>query len=307
MATAAVAAAISLKEAMDRFGLKGTIKVFGSPGEEIVASRPYMIRAGLFEGVDAVIDNHSSSGFGTEYGVGGNALFSTIFSFKGKTAHAAGAPWVGRSALDAVEIMNVSTNFLREHLPLSHRLHYVILEGGEAPNVVPDKASVWYYVRNTDERLEEMYQKVVNCAKAGALAAGVELSSMRVISAIHQRHANKAAAELIQKNIKEYKLNRIVVASCSPLLHEHTFRGATEAGGLNPFFFHMVNIREHDSWVHTDRQEATDKAKALATRTPIFLSLSRSRRSMFRLAMARSSRLSPLPGSSMIPSWMTRP
>ena len=70
--------------------------------------------------------------------------------------------------------------------------------------------------------------------------------------------------ELIQKDIREFKLNRVVVASCSPLLHEHTFRGATEAGGLNPFFFHMVNIREHDSWVHTDRREATEKAKALA-------------------------------------------
>ena len=202
MCTAAVAAAIAVKQAMDAHGTKGTIKVFGSPAEEIVASRPYMIRAGLFEGVDAVIDNHSSSGFGTDYGVGGNALFSTIFTFKGKTAHSAGAPWVGRSALDAVEIMNVATNYLREHLPLTHRMHYVVLEGGEAPNVVPDKASVWYYVRNTDERLEDMYQRVVDCAKAGALAAGVELASMRVISAIHQRHANKAAAELFQKNIE---------------------------------------------------------------------------------------------------------
>jgi aminobenzoyl-glutamate utilization protein B len=202
MCTATAAAAIALKETMAAHGIKGTIKVFGSPAEEIVASRPYMIRAGLFEGVDAVIDNHSSSGFSTEYGVSGNALYSTIFTFKGKTAHAAGAPWLGRSALDAVEIMDVAANFLREHLPLSHRLHYVILEGGEAPNVVPDKASVWYYVRNTDERLEDMYQRVINCAKAGALAAGVELASMRVVSAIHQRHANKAAAELFQKNIE---------------------------------------------------------------------------------------------------------
>ncbi len=202
MATAAVSAAIAVKEAMDRFGLKGTIKVFGSPGEEIVASRPYMIRAGLFEGVDAVIDNHSSSGFGTEYGVNGNALFSTIFSFRGRTSHAAGAPWAGRSALDAVEIMDVAANFLREHLPLSARLHYVILEGGEAPNVVPDKAAVWYYVRNTDERLLEMYDRVVACAKAGALASGTEMLPPRVISAIHQRHANKAAAELFQKNIE---------------------------------------------------------------------------------------------------------
>src|SRR5512138_1069844 len=200
MCTAAAAAAIAVKEAMVAHGIKGTIKVFGSPAEEIVASRPYMIRAGLFEGVDAVIDNHSSSGFGTEYGVGGNALFSTIFTFKGKTSHAAGAPWVGRSALDAVEIMNVATNYLREHLQLSHRLHYVILDGGEAPNVVPDRARVWYYVRNTDERLEDMYRRVVDCAKAGALASGTELASMQVVSAIHQRHANKAAAELFQKN-----------------------------------------------------------------------------------------------------------
>jgi aminobenzoyl-glutamate utilization protein B len=152
--------------------------------------------------VDAVIDNHSSDGFGTGYGVGGNALFSTIFTFKGKTAHSAGAPWVGRSALDAVEIMDVATNYLREHLPISQRMHYVILEGGEAPNVVPDKASVWYYVRSTDEGLEDMYRRVVDCAKAGALAAGVELASMRVVSAIHQQHASKAAAELIQKNIE---------------------------------------------------------------------------------------------------------
>lgn len=202
MCTAAAAAAIAVKEAMVAHGLEGTIKVFGSPAEEIVASRPYMIRAGLFEGVDAVIDNHSSSGFGTGYGVDGNALFSTIFTFKGKTSHAAGAPWVGRSALDAVEIMNVATNYLREHLPLSHRLHYVVIEGGEAPNVVPDRARVWYYVRNTDERLEDMYKRVVDCAKAGALASGTELASMQVISAIHQRHANKAAAELFQKNIE---------------------------------------------------------------------------------------------------------
>jgi len=202
MCTAAAAAAIAVKEAMVAHGIKGTIKVFGSPAEEIVASRPYMIRAGLFEGVDAVIDNHSSSGFGTDYGVGGNALFSTIFTFKGKTAHSAGAPWVGRSALDAVEIMNVATNYLREHLQLSQRLHYVVIDGGEAPNVVPDKARVWYYVRNTDERLEDMYRRVVDCAKAGALAAGVELASMQVVSAVHQRHANKAAAELFQRNIE---------------------------------------------------------------------------------------------------------
>jgi aminobenzoyl-glutamate utilization protein B len=201
MCAAAAAAAIAVKEAMDKYGFKGTIKVFGSPAEEIVASRPHMIRAGLFADVDAVIDNHSGSGFGTSYGRGGNAVFSVVFSFRGKTAHGANA-WAGRSALDAVEIMDVAANFLREHLDPSYRMHYVILEGGQAPNVVPDKASVWYYVRNSDERIEEMYERVLNCAKAGALASGTELLPPRFIAAVHQTHSNKAAAELYQKNIE---------------------------------------------------------------------------------------------------------
>ena len=201
MCVAAASAAIAIKEAMDKYGIPGTIKVFGSPAEETVISRPHMIRAGLFEGVDAVIDNHSGSSLGTSYGVGGNALYSTIFTFKGKTSHGA-SPWGGRSALDAVEIMNVATNYLREHLLYTYRMHYVILQGGEAPNVVPDKASVWYYVRNSDDRLEEMYERVINCAKAGALATGTELEDIRIIAAVHQRHANKGMAEVIQKNIE---------------------------------------------------------------------------------------------------------
>ena len=202
MCTAAVAAAVALKQVLERYKLPGTIKVFGSPAEETIASRPYMVRAGLFKDVDAVIDNHSSSSLSTSYGRDGNAVFSVIFTFRGKTAHSAGAPWAGRSALDAVEIMNVAANFLREHLTLAHRLHYVVLEGGEAPNVVPDKASVWYYIRNTDEDVEAMYQRVLDCAKAGALAAGAELSGVRVISAVHQRYASQALAGALQRNIE---------------------------------------------------------------------------------------------------------
>jgi aminobenzoyl-glutamate utilization protein B len=202
MGTAGIAAAIAVKNAMEKYNIKGTIKFFGSPAEETLISRPYMIRAGLFEGIDAVIDNHHSSKFGTSYGVGGNAMFSVIFTFSGKTAHGAGAPWSGRSALDAVELTNIATNYLREHLYYTQRLHYIILEGGEAPNVVPDKASVWYYVRNTDERLEAMYERVVNCARGAALATGTELSDIRILTAIHQKHSNKALAELLQKNIE---------------------------------------------------------------------------------------------------------
>jgi aminobenzoyl-glutamate utilization protein B len=200
MGTAAAATAVAVKQAIDKFGLEGTIKVFGSPAEETLISRPYMVRAGLFDDVDAVIDNHSSSMLGTGYGKSGNAMFSTIFTFKGRTSHGA-SPWGALSALDAVELMNVATNFLREHLFYTYRMHYVIVDGGEAPNVVPDKASVWYFIRNSDERLEGMYQKVINCAKAAALATGTELAEIRCYSAVHQRVANKALAEVMQKNI----------------------------------------------------------------------------------------------------------
>jgi aminobenzoyl-glutamate utilization protein B len=202
MGTAAVSAAIAVKRAMEKYNIAGTIKVFGSPAEEMVVSRPYMVRANLFDDVDAVIDNHFSSKFSTAYGIGGNALHSVIFTFKGKTAHSAGSPWSGRSALDAVELMNVATNFLREHLNYTHRMHYIILEGGEAPNVVPDRASVWYFIRNTDERVEDMYQRVIKCAKGAALATDTELTEINVLTAIHQKHQNKAAAELFQKNIE---------------------------------------------------------------------------------------------------------
>jgi len=202
MGTAGIAAAIAVKRSMDQNRLSGTIRFFGSPAEETVISRPYMVREGVFKDVDAVIDNHASSDFGTGYGVDGNAILSVVFTFKGKTAHAAGAPWAGRSALDAVEIMNVATNYLREHLFYTYRLHYVITEGGEAPNVVPDKASVWYYIRNTDERLEEMYKRVIDCAKGAAIATGTTLDTVMVITGVHQRHANKGMAETIQKNIE---------------------------------------------------------------------------------------------------------
>ena len=202
MGTAGVAAAIAVKRSLEENNVQGTIKFFGSPAEETVISRPYMVRAGVFKDVDAVIDNHASSDLATSYGVNGTALFSAVFSFKGKTAHAAGAPWAARSALDGVELMNVSTNFLREHLFYTHRLHYVITEGGEAPNVVPDRASVWYYIRNTDERLEEMYSRVIDCAKGAALASGTTLDTITVLTAIHQRHSNKGMAESIQRNIE---------------------------------------------------------------------------------------------------------
>ena len=202
MGSAATAAAIAVKRCMEQYDLRGTIKLFGSPAEETLISRPYMVRAGLFDDVDAVINNHASSRFSTAYGLKGSAMYSVIFTFTGKTAHSGASPWAGRSALDAVEIMNVATNYLREHLHYTYRMHYVILEGGEAPNVVPDKASVWYFLRNTDERLEDMYRRVLDCAKGAALATGTELAEARCLAAIHQSHHNKVLAELFHANIE---------------------------------------------------------------------------------------------------------
>jgi len=202
MAAAATAAAIAVKQAMEQHRFSGTIKLFGSPAEEILVSRPYMVRAGLFNGVDFVINNHASSTFETGYGVSGSAMISATFTFRGKTAHSGGAPWAGRSALDAVEIMNVAANYLREHLHYSARIHYVIPDGGEAPNVVPDRAKVWYFVRHSDDKLLETFERVVNCAKGAALATGTELAEIRVLAAAHQSHHNKALAELAMKNIQ---------------------------------------------------------------------------------------------------------
>jgi aminobenzoyl-glutamate utilization protein B len=202
MGTAGVAAAVAVKRSMELNNIVGTIKFYGSPAEETLISRPYMVRDGVFKDVDAVIDNHTSSELSTGYGVSGSAVMSVLFSFKGRTAHAAGAPWNGRSALDGVELMNVATNYLREHLFYTYRMHYIITEGGGAPNIVPDKATVWYYLRNTDDQLEEMFKRVVDCARGAALASGTVLDTVNVLSAIHQKHSNKGLAETIQRNME---------------------------------------------------------------------------------------------------------
>jgi len=141
MGTAGIAAAIAVKKSMELHNIRGTVKFFGSPAEETLISRPYMVRAGVFKGVDAIIDNHASSNFGTNYGVSGTAVMSATFTFTGKTAHAAGAPWSGRSALDAVELMNIATNYLREHIQTSARLFRTRSASGS--NNIPPTRSRW--------------------------------------------------------------------------------------------------------------------------------------------------------------------
>ena len=198
-------AAVSLKEIMQKYNIDGTIKLFGCPAEEILISRPYMIRAGLFDHVDAVIDCHGEDSLKIPAGTEGTACISFMVTFRGKTAHSGSSPWKGRSAADAVELMHAGTERMREHLPITQRSHWVTLEGGEAPNVVPDRASTWYYVRDVDENIRENFQWMQDCAKGAALMTQTNYE-LKVLGAVHQRFHNTALAELIFENMKQVKL-----------------------------------------------------------------------------------------------------
>jgi aminobenzoyl-glutamate utilization protein B len=201
MCTMQALAVISLQEFMQKKGLNGTVKVFGSPAEEILVSRPYMVRAGLFKDVDAVIDCHGDSAFKVAHGMEGTAMYSFIVTFHGKSSHAGSFPWMGRSAADAVELMHAGTERMREHLPITQRIHWVTVEGGEAPNVVPDRASTWYYIRDLDENVEGNFKWAMDCAKGAALMTQTT-HDLKVIAAVHQRFGNKSLAELVFENIK---------------------------------------------------------------------------------------------------------
>ncbi len=192
---------ITMQEIVRQKNLNCTFKYFGSPAEEMVISRPYMIRAGLFKDVEVVIDCHASDAFSTSYGTSGAGMYSFIVTFRGKTAHSGANPWLGRSAVDAVELMHAGTERMREHTPVTQRTHWVTLEGGEAPNVVPDRASTWYFIRDIDENLESRFNWVMDCAKGAALMTQTTYE-VRFLTAVHQRHGNKALAELIFENIR---------------------------------------------------------------------------------------------------------
>ena len=191
---------LSLKSIMEKYQLNGTLKYFGSPAEEMLVSRPFMIRAGLFEGVDVVIDCHSSDNFKVQYGMEGLGLYSFTVTYRGKTTHSGASPWLGRSAADAVELLHAATERMREHLPVTQRSHWVTLEGGEAPNVVPDYARTWYFIRDLDENLEDHIKWVMDCAKGAALMTQTTYE-VQVLGAVHQRFGNKALAELMFENI----------------------------------------------------------------------------------------------------------
>src|SRR5712671_6219221 len=166
-----IVAALAVKKVMEREHLTGTIRLWPGVAEEQLGAKAYYVRAGLFKDVDIVLFAHVASNFGVSYGQGGgNGLVSVEYMFKGESAHAAGAPWRGRSALDAVELMDTAWNFRREHLRLATRVHYVITNGGDQPNVVPPNATVWYYFREADyDHIMNLWRIGDNMAQAASL------------------------------------------------------------------------------------------------------------------------------------------
>lgn len=198
-----VAAAIATKQVMEKHGIKGRLMIWPGIAEELLATKAFYVRDGLFKDVDACIFTHVSSDFNTAWGnLGNNALVSVEYTFKGKTAHAAGMPWEGRSALDGVEIMDSAWNFRREHLPVTQRSHYVITNGGGQPNVVPDLASVWYYFREQNfDSVRNLYETGNEISEAAAKATGTTVSH-KLLGYAAPNFGNKPLAEAAYLNIK---------------------------------------------------------------------------------------------------------
>ena len=197
-----IGAAFAIKQAMDEHHLAGTIKLFSAPAEEQGISRPYFVRDGYFKDVDAAFHAHVGSTLSTSYGPRQYAVLSVEYEFFGKTAHAASSPWTGVSAADAVKLMDLGWDVLREHLPPSQRSHSVIANGGLQPNIVPDYAKIWFYFREaTYEGASELYTRARKVAEGAALMTGTTWKE-HVLSACWPTRDNQTLAEVMQQNIE---------------------------------------------------------------------------------------------------------
>jgi aminobenzoyl-glutamate utilization protein B len=196
-----LAAAIALKSLKNKHALPGTIVIYGGPAEELLASRGYMVNAGVFADADAIVDVHIGTSFSTSYGLSNLAILSAQWTFTGLQAHGARA-WEGRSALDAVEIMNISTDFMREHVDPAARIHHVIPDGGQQPNVVPGEATTWYYFRHLSAaQVWALFKRAREAAKGAALATDTTVTE-RILSASWPFNGNQALAKVVQSNIE---------------------------------------------------------------------------------------------------------
>ena len=203
--TSGMAAAIAVKEAMEKHGIKGTVKFFGCPAEENFSGKVFMVRAGYFSNIDAVISHHPST-MNEASLMSSLAVNSVKFHFYGKASHAGASPEHGRSALDAVELMNIGVNYLREHIIQDARIHYVIEKGGDQPNIVPAYARSWYYVRAPErDQVDFIYNWVLDIAKGAALMTKTEVKT-EFMEGCYNLIPNKTIAKLIVKNMREVGL-----------------------------------------------------------------------------------------------------
>jgi aminobenzoyl-glutamate utilization protein B len=198
-----ITAALAVKRIMEREKIPGTIMLWPGIAEEQLGTKAYYVREGVFKDSDIVLYNHVGSNLGTGWGDGGgNGLISVEYTFEGETAHSAGAPWRGRSAMDAVELMNVAWNFRREHLRIQQRSHYVVTNGGDQPNVVPRNASVWYYFRETSyPEIKKMWDVADRIANGATMMTDTTVTS-KVLGSAWPAHMNKTLAETMYANIK---------------------------------------------------------------------------------------------------------
>ncbi len=198
-----ITAALALKTVMEREKIGGTILVWPGIAEELLGGKAQFAKAGVFKDVDACLFSHISASTGVSWGeASGTGAVSVEYTFTGQSAHAGGAPWQGRSALDAVELMDIGWNFRREHLRLSQRSHYVITDGGGQPNVVPPTASVWYYFREIDyPHIKEMWETGNTMAEGAAMMTGTKVA-WRLLGSAWPQHMNKTVAETMQANIE---------------------------------------------------------------------------------------------------------
>ncbi|MGM9510511.1 amidohydrolase [Larkinella sp. GY13] len=202
-----IVAALAVKQLMEREKIPGTLMLWPGVAEELVGAKAFYVRDGYFKDVDACIFTHVGNNLGVSHGdAGNNGLVSVKFTFEGQAAHAAGAPWRGKSALDAVELMNIGWNFRREHLELTQRSHYVISDGGDQPNVVPSKAAVWYYFRERSyPKIKKLYETGVKIAEGAALMTDTKFT-YEILGSAWPGHFNKPIAEAMDANIRKVGL-----------------------------------------------------------------------------------------------------
>ncbi|MEV0720388.1 amidohydrolase [Asanoa sp. NPDC050611] len=226
---AVVASAIVLKELMQRNNIKGTLKVWPGVAEELLGSKAFYVRDGYFDDVDVTLFAHVSSGLSVDWGAGsGNGLLSLEYTFKGSPGHGA-SPHLGRSALDAVQLMTAGMEYRREHLPIQQRTHFIIPYGGDQPNVIPEIAKVWYYLReDTADEIIALRQLAEKIARAAAQMSDTELVKIQVLGAASPQHMNRPVAEAAAANMA-------LVGMPNWSADDHTYaRAVQEAAGSTP-------------------------------------------------------------------------